>query len=161
MAHLSLKNSLLIAGTEFDQSEKVNRLIADPANHCVVLYPGIHSKNISLAASTDLVEWFPQDKKLVIFVIDGTWPCAKRMILRSPNLLALPQICFTPNRQSEYQFRHQPHEHCLSTIEAVHHMIGILDPSPECDSLMDLFRKMVRRQVGYSVTGQVRRSKPC
>jgi DTW domain-containing protein YfiP len=100
MTHLCIENSKLIHGTGFQKNSTVNELIADPKNHCIVLYPGANSRNISAHPSEEVQSWFPKDKTLVIFIIDGTWACAKRMIVRSPNLIALPQIGFTPKNRS-------------------------------------------------------------
>jgi DTW domain-containing protein YfiP len=93
----------------------------------------------------------------VVFVIDGTWACAKTMVSRSRNLMSLPQICFTPARTSEYQFRRQPHALCLSTIEAVHQILEILEPEVDPSPLIELFRNMVKKQVTYTKLGVFRR----
>lgn len=84
MAHLAIENSLLIPGIDFDNNEEVNRLIADPSNHCVVLYPGRRALNISSLSRDEIGSSFPKDKRLIIFVIDGTWACARTMVSRSP-----------------------------------------------------------------------------
>jgi DTW domain-containing protein YfiP len=157
MTHLCIENSLLVPGIDFDRNPVVNQLLEDPENHCVVLYPGPGAKNISLPEFQDSKTWVPENKTLVIFVVDGTWPCAKRMLRRSPKLLSIPQICFTPSKQSEYRFRRQPEEHCLSTIEAVHVMLEILDPSVNSGHLLELFRTLVDQQVRFSSHGNVRR----
>jgi DTW domain-containing protein YfiP len=157
MAHLTIENSLLIPGIDFDENEEVNRLIADPKNHCVVLYPGRRSLNISTLPQNEIQNAFPKDKTLIIFVIDGTWACAKTMVSRSKNLLKLPQICFTPARASEYQFRRQPKPVCLSTIEAVHQILEILEPEIDSSPLIELFRNMVKKQVTYTKLGVFRR----
>jgi DTW domain-containing protein YfiP len=158
MAHLTIENSVLIPGNAFNKNEQVRELIVDPTKHCVVLFPGPHSRNISESPQEEVQSWFPSGKTLVVFVVDGTWACAKRMLVRSSCLLELPQISFTPKRKSEYQFRKQPQEHCLSTIEAVHHILEILDPTVNPEPLLELFRNMVKRQVSYSKMGQIRRT---
>jgi DTW domain-containing protein YfiP len=157
MAHLTIENSLLIPGIDFENNDEVNRLIADLSNHCVVLYPGRRSLNISKFAKDEIRNAFPKDKTLVVFVIDGTWACAKTMVSRSRNLVELPQICFTPTRTSEYQFRRQPHALCLSTIEAVHQILEILEPESDPSPLISLFRNMVKKQVTYTKLGVFRR----
>jgi DTW domain-containing protein YfiP len=157
MAHLTIENSLLIPGTDFDDNEEVNRLIADPSNHCVVLYPGRRSLNISALAKEEIQTSFPKGKTLIVFVIDGTWACARTMVSRSPNLMKLPQISFTPSRASEYQFRRQPRAMCLSTIEAVHQILEILEPEIDPSPLIELFRNMVKKQVEFTKLGVFRR----
>jgi DTW domain-containing protein YfiP len=157
MAHLTIENSLLIPGIDFNENEEVNRLIADPTKHCVVLYPGRRSLNISALSHEEIAQSFPAGKTLVVFVIDGTWACARTMVSRSPNLVRLPQICFTPTRTSEYQFRRQPKPLCLSTIEAVHQILEILEPKVDPSPLIELFRDMVKKQVECTKIGAVRR----
>ena len=156
MAHLCIKNSQLIPGREFDHNLEVNRLIDDPGNYCVVLYPGPKSRDIGLASGSEIS---PAHLKLVIFVIDGTWGTAKTMLNKSERLLKLPRICFTPERESEYKFRQQPEKHCLSTIEAVHRMIELLDPSASPGNLLEVFRSMVEQQVRFSKAGNIRKLK--
>ncbi len=149
MAHHCLENSKLILGTDFDENPQVMELIADPANYCVVLYPGRDSLNISLESPAETEKRFPVGKNWVIFVIDGTWFCAKKMLRRSPRLCLLPQICFTPKTASEYRIRQQPNAQCLSTIEAVHHLIEVLDPGVNPANLLEVFRGMVERQLKF------------
>jgi hypothetical protein len=45
----------------------------------------------------------------------------------------------------------------LSTIEAVHEVLTILDPEVKSDLLMDLFRNMVERQLKFQRPGVLRR----
>jgi DTW domain-containing protein len=152
ITHHCLENSQLIAGLEFGENVQVNELIADPENYCVVLYPGPNSRNISEQGSG-----LPVDKKGVIFVIDGTWSCAKKMVHRSPNLSRLPQICFTPQKPSEYRIRQQPKAYCLSTLEAVHQVLEILNPEVGRDNLLEVFRSMIEKQVWLTTLNRAKR----
>jgi len=149
MAHHCLENSKLILGASFDDNVQVNSLIADSENHCVVLYPGNDSINITQESPSETEKRFPVGKNRVIFVIDGTWFCAKKMLRKSLQLSLLPQICFTPKAGSEYKIRQQPHPQCLSTIEAVHYLIEHLDPGVDPSNLMNVFRGMVARQLTF------------
>ncbi len=145
MAHLCIRNSHLVQGTEFESHPRVREWIADPGNHCVVLYPGARSIDVSSPG------WAPPTgRRLVVFVIDGTWTVAKRMLVRSPNLMALPQIRFNPKRPSEYGFRRQPRRECLSTLEAVHDLLEFLEPSAPRANLLEIFRGMVSAQLKYT-----------
>jgi DTW domain-containing protein YfiP len=149
MTHHCLENSKLILGTDFDDNPQIRELLVNPDNYCVVLYPGQNSINISLESTTETEGRFPAGKNWIIFVIDGTWFCAKKMLRRSPQLSLLPQICFTPKTGSEYKIRQQPHAQCLSTIEAVHHLIEVLDPQVNPANLLEVFRGMVARQLKF------------
>src|SRR5947207_2302531 len=47
MAHLCLADSVLIPGSDYTQDVQVNAILADPDNHCVLLYPGKGALNLS------------------------------------------------------------------------------------------------------------------
>ncbi|MGZ3688386.1 MAG: tRNA-uridine aminocarboxypropyltransferase [Bdellovibrionota bacterium] len=149
MTHLSIPGSRLICGKEFTQDREVNALIEDSGNHCVVLFPGPSAHHLCDQRGAPATSWYPPEKRLVIFVIDGTWMCAKRMIRMSPNLAALPRISFDSDRLSEYRIRKQPEPHCLSTIEAVYRILELLDPDADREALLDVFRSMVNQQVEF------------
>lgn len=150
MAQLCIENSTLIIGREFDDNAELLRLIADPGNYCSVLYPGAEARNIGLESREEIESGFPSGRTPVIIVIDGTWKIAKKMLRRSRGLSCLPRLCFTPESPSEYRIRQQPHVHCLSTIEAIHRVLRILDPDTDPSPLLDVFRGMVAEQVRHN-----------
>jgi len=148
LAHLCLKNSHLIAGHLFNENKSVKSLLADSENYCVLLYPGIQSANLTLMSAENRALIKPINKKLTIFVIDGTWATAKKMVNGSHNLKNLPRICFTPSEPSNFRIRRQPNSSCYSTIEAIHQTIGLLgNSSCDHDHLLEVFDKMVTRQL--------------
>lgn len=156
MSHLILKDSHLIQGQDYTHDSSVNKLIDDPKYHSVILYPGINSKNISQLEPSEKVKLFPQEKKLRIFVIDGTWATARKMVRLSENLKQLPKICFTPTQPSNFRVRKQPGAECYSTIEAIHHTIELLGESQgfkassrQHDNLLHVFNYMVERQLEF------------
>lgn len=156
MSHLCLESSYLISGQNYSQNSLVNKLIEDKQNHCVILYPGADSTNLNLLSAQACKEQFSSDKKMVVFVIDGTWATAKKMMRESENLKTLPKICFTPDRPSAFRVRKQPQEHCYSTIEAIHQTIGLLgeyrgynSASKAHDNLLEVFSVMVERQLSH------------
>lgn len=152
MAHLCLADSHLIAGKEFSSNREVQSILANPKNFCVTLYPGPRSKNLSLMTEEARACFVPPGKKLVVFVIDGTWNTAGRMI-RSDGLRDLPTISFDPETQSRFRVRKQPAPECLSTIEAIHRTIDLLkgpSSSREHDTLLDVFDQMVEFQLLFS-----------
>ena len=149
MAHLCLKNSQLIIGHSYEQNQRVNSLIEDTQNQCVLLYPGPQSKNLSLMTEPEKIEMRTSQQQLVIFVIDGTWNTARKTLFHSPNLKQLPRIEFKPDRPSRFKVRKQPRAECYSTIEAIHQTIDLLGTSDqrEHDHLLYVFEKMVARQI--------------
>jgi len=156
MSHLTLRNSHLIMGQDYTESVQVNRLLSDPSRHCVMLYPGRGSHNLTPMKDQERAQLFPKGKKLTVFVIDGTWATARRTVRQSKNLHGLPRICFSPEKPSTFRVRKQPHAACYSTIEAIHHTIELLGPSQgfdpstrEHDKLLHVFDKMVERQIEF------------
>ena len=122
ITHASLPNSEILWDVSFTENKRVNELIADETKHCVLLYPG-EAKNVSEG------EFLPQDiqhKELVVFLLDGTWACAKKMLKLSENLQTLPRLMFTPTKRSEFYIKQQPHEWCLSTIESTYQFLEAL-----------------------------------
>ena len=83
MASLCLEQSRLLPGYNYAHNETVNAILADPSLYPVILYPGRGSTNLSELPATARAAVFPADKEPVIFVIDGTWATAKRMLKRS------------------------------------------------------------------------------
>ncbi|MBX3040551.1 MAG: DTW domain-containing protein [Bdellovibrionaceae bacterium] len=153
MAHLCLENSHLIEGHNYTDDERVNALIAREDAEKVILYPGKSAVNLT-QSQTDLSTLFPPTKKLIIFVIDGTWATARQTMNVSRNLKMLPKICFTPAAPSQFRVRKQPQPECHSTIEAIHHTIDLFGDSRgfkasnhEHDHLLRLFGIMVEGQL--------------
>lgn len=144
LTHLCLTNSQVFDGVNFTEHQKLNQIIQDKNNFVVVLYPGDEARNLSRG---EFYHEETKNKKLVIIVIDGTWATAKKMMKQSLNLHALPRLCFTPEKPSEFLIKQQPHELCLSTIESVHLLIQNLKTLnlESCtgeDVMLTLFRQM-------------------
>lgn len=108
MSFLSLENARMFTGAEFQNHKEIGEILKEPENCCMVLWPGPQSVNLSGLGSQKLHEMFHPQKHLVIFVIDGTWATAKKMLRQSPELGGLPQICFTPPSPSNFRVRQQP-----------------------------------------------------
>nr|BFD61075.1 hypothetical protein CKG001_31820 [Bdellovibrio sp. CKG001] len=156
MSYLCLENSYLISGQDYSDNELVNALICDSDRHCVILYPGPDSQNLSLMSEGQRTDLVPAGKKLTVFVIDGTWATAKKMMRESQNLKTLPQVCFSPTKPSSFRVRKQPADFCYSTIEAIHQTIEILGHSRgfktarrQHDNLLEVFDLLVERQLDY------------
>lgn len=162
MAHLCLKDSLLIEGDDYSDDEQVNALMADPQNHCVILYPGEGSTDLTPLSPQERRALFPQNKRIVIFAIDGTWNSARRTMFRSQNLKKLPQIRFTPSTPSRIRVRQQPEKHCYTTLEAIHQVIDLLTESPSRphDNLLEVLDYMVARQLEFCSEGKRRDEGP-
>ena len=151
LAKLCLKNAELLIGTDFTRDERVNSLLRDPAFSPFVLYPGPEAVNFKT-----LGKGLPMERKnLLVFVIDGTWECAQRLLFRSKNISALPRLSFFRGYTSRFAIKKQPREHCVSTIEAVYYLCGEAEEAgyenlgAQNENLMVLLKKLVETQGNY------------
>ncbi|MFT3780632.1 MAG: tRNA-uridine aminocarboxypropyltransferase [Nibricoccus sp.] len=149
LTHLCLKNSQIVMGVGFDKDETVQKLICDPANFPVLLYPGTEARNLSKG---DLSAGELGERRLVVFILDATWSAARKMLRLSTTLQQLPRVMFTPTSVSRYVIKQQPQDGCLSTLEATHELLLSLEKSgldryalPE--QLLALFQRMQDYQI--------------
>lgn len=149
---------MLIMGQVYNNDLRVKSLLNDPDRHCVLLYPGKNSANLSLMPKEARENFCPAAKKLTVFVVDGTWATAKKTVNQSLNLQVLPRICFTPPGPSAFRVRKQPRAECYSTIEAIHHTIELLAPpaTRAHDALLRSFDLLVERQIELAANGRPR-----
>jgi DTW domain-containing protein len=146
---LNLANSEIIPGVSFDAIPRVRSLIDDPRNYPVLLYPGenaVSMRDGGFAASA------PRDRRLVVFLIDATWHCARTIARESPSLMRLPRLRIEPEAPSRFTIKRQPAAWCLSTIEATHEVLlgldaGGLEIYPDKRRLLDAFDAMQDFQV--------------
>ena len=86
-----------------------------------------------------------------IFILDGTWPCARKMLKLSKNLQKLNRVSFDNEIKSKFIIKQQPESLCLSTIESVHTVLKLLKEGniEQCDTTGFLlpFEKMIEYQV--------------
>ena len=144
LTHLCLADSELHCGVGFDEDERVQSLLSDPANHCVLLYPGPDAVNLS---TSTLAPSRLEGRRLVVFLLDATWALGRKMLRLSSSLQRLPRIMFTPSAPSRYVIKQQPHPSCLSTLEATHELLlalerAGLDQYPLPDQLIAVFHRM-------------------
>lgn len=149
LAHLCLSTSEIHMGVSFENDDAIDTLIRDPNNHAVLLYPGTDARNLSNRefTSSELAS-----RQLVIFLLDATWSCARKMLRLSPSLQRLPRIMFTPSAPSRYIIKQQPQPGCLSTLEAVHETLTALERSgldryERPEQLLGLFARMQDYQI--------------
>lgn len=167
MAHLCLRHSHLWMGHLFDDDARVNAILADPHRHSVLLYPGPRSANLTAMSIEGVRSFVPANKRLTVFVIDGTWSTAKKTVNQSANLRRLPRFTFAQRGPSQFRVRLQPRPECLSTIEAIHHAAELLGPAVgldpaarQPDQLLAVFSKVVERELllaGDRIGGSARR----
>jgi len=150
LTHLSLPNSELYVGIDFSLDGRINELLQETKNLCYLLFPSkdsieINSHQLSL-----------EGKNVVIFIIDSTWACAKKMLRESTNISSLQSISFTHTKTSEFAIKEQPAEYCLSTIESTLCVLELMDKNGDeiiekssLEEFLHPFKKMIEFQIEY------------
>jgi DTW domain-containing protein YfiP len=144
IAHLCLPSSELHVGVDFRDSLALRRALSDPERPAALLYP-----------SEGAVDVFahPPLSPVTLVVVDGTWWQAKKLVRANPDLAKLPRYAFRAPTPSEYRIRREPDAAYVSTIEALVHVLGVLEGAPErFRPLLDPFRAMVDTQVAFATT---------
>ncbi len=149
LTHLALDNSAIHVGIAFDDHAPTQELLADPRYAPHLLYPGPTAHNLTHAP---LPPEALGDRTLLIFIIDGTWSCARKMLKLSPSLQRLPRVMFTPTAPSRYLIKQQPQPGCLSTLEATHELLLALtaqglDTYEDPAQLLNIFARMQDFQI--------------
>ena len=150
-SHLALENSELFVGIDFSNYKRINEIVEDENNNCYILYPSKKSKPLN---TTDISI---EGKNTVIFLIDSTWACAKKIMRVSKNITNLPHISFHHDRVSEFHIKEQPADICLSTIESIHCVLELLNSQDKenvsrekMENFLNPFKEMVAYQMQYT-----------
>ena len=147
LTNISIENCELHVGIDFSNNERINTLIHSEDYESFVLYPSKTSIKLN-------EEKIGLKKNALIFIIDSTWPCSKKMLRLSKNLSALKKVSFTHDKSSIFTIKTQPNEHCLSTIESTlcvleqlnkHHIEDI--KSSYLEDFLNPFKRMVAYQI--------------
>lgn len=149
MTNLQLKNSEVIVGVDFTDNRRVNEILNNKENSSFLLYPGMDNFNLSTSKSKKINTFLGNNPFL--FILDGTWPCARKMLKLSTNLQKLKRVSFDNTIQSKFVIKQQPEPLCLSTIESVYTVLNLLkkEEFEQCNIERFLlpFEKMVEQQI--------------
>ena len=156
----SLENCELHIGIDFTHNDRINSLINDENYEAFVLYPDDNAIKLN-------EERLSTKKKSLIFIIDSTWPCSKKILRLSKNLSVLRKVSFVHNKSSQFMIKTQPNVHCLSTIESTLCVLEQLNTQNienieqlSLDNFLEPFKKMVAYQISCaSVDGKFIRFK--
>ena len=160
MTNNSLDNCELHVGIDFTNHKRVNELLNDKNYEPYVLYPDSNSIKLN-------TQKLPCEKKSLVFIIDSTWPCSKKMLRLSKNLQNLKKISFEHDKSSQFKIKTQPNQYCLSTIESTLCVLEQLNfhkieniASKSLENFLIPFEKMVDYQVKYAFDENNIRYKP-
>ncbi len=147
MTNNSLENCELYVGIDFSDHIRVNELLNDEKYEAFILYPDSNSIKLN-------TQKLPNDKIPLIFIIDSTWPCSKKMLRVSTNLQNLKKVSFEHDKSSQFKIKTQPNQYCLSTIESTLCLLELLNlqnieniDSKSLENFLSPFEKMVDYQV--------------
>ena len=152
MASLCLPQAELHVGVDWGGRAPVVRALADPARPAILLYPGPDAVDILAAPPTGPV---------TLVVVDGTWAQARRVVRDNPILQALPRYGFVAPTPSRYRLRREPAAAYCSTIEALAHVLGVLEGDPaRFQALLAPFEAMIDAQLACEASGPAQRHRP-
>lgn len=149
MTKLQLENSEIIVGVDFTDNKRVNEILTQENSSSFLLYPGNDNFNLSTSKSLEMISFMGNNP--YIFILDGTWPCARKMLRLSKNLQELKRVSFDNEIKSKFIIKQQPNSLCLSTIESVYTVLNLLKEGniEQCNTKDFLlpFEKMIAHQV--------------
>jgi DTW domain-containing protein YfiP len=146
-SHRALVNSELFVGIDFSHHQRVSEIVADKNNNCYILYP---SKDSIFINEEKIMQ---EGKTTVIFLIDATWACAKKIMRVSQNIRHLPRLSFYHDSLSAFHIKAQPDAVCLSTIESIQKVVSLLEEDISKEALerfLDPFHEMVKYQMQFT-----------
>ncbi|WP_418636429.1 tRNA-uridine aminocarboxypropyltransferase [Winogradskyella sp.] len=150
MTNLQLENSEIIVGIDFTNNKRVNDILSNEKS-AFLLYPGKDNFNLSIRKSSEINSFMGGTPH--IFILDGTWPCARKMLKLSKNLQKLKRVSFDNKIKSKFIIKQQPESLCLSTIESVYTVLNLLKEGnvEQCETKDFLipFEKMIDYQLDY------------
>ncbi len=149
MTKLQLENSEIIVGVDFTNNTRVNEILISEKSCSFLLYPGKDNFNLSIRTSSEISSFMGKNPH--IFILDGTWPCARKMLKLSKNLQKVKRVSFDNSIKSKFIIKQQPASLCLSTIESVYTVLNLLNEDDieqcETDGFLVPFEKMIEYQV--------------
>ncbi len=117
MLHRFTQGSRVFVGTgrELADDESFRSWLGSRTGATWVLYPDDQAEWVDTGPSAAL----RRPSRPAIVLLDGTWSQAKGLMRDCSLLHALPRVAFHPQMPSQYGFREQPADLCLSSLEAV------------------------------------------
>ncbi len=137
LAALSVEGATRHVGVTFDDDREVQELAARP--DACLLFPSDDATPVEAL----------RGQARTLFVVDGTWWQAQKLLSRNPGLAALPRVAFTPAAPSRYRIRKEPSAECVSTIEAIAHVLSVLDDDERFSAMLAPFDALIDAQVRF------------
>jgi len=144
----------------FDRLQRnpsLEEALADPGT--LLLYPGPGAEDIETMPPME------DGKPRTLIVVDGTWRQAGR-VMRETRVLqqaisagTVRRVQFAHAGSSGYEFRKEPHDFCLSTLESVAYTLRFLERGADgvaaVEALSATFKLMVKMQTTHIAANKV------
>ena len=141
LAALGLCNAELLVAEQLPQ---LAELLANPAYHACLLFPGPDAQPLS-AAKQPLAG--SDGRPLLLVVPDGTWRKARKLLYLNPLLAGLPRVALPEGLSSRYRLRKAPMAGALSTLEAIVTALNLLEAPQSFDPLLKSFEALIEGQI--------------
>ena len=149
IAHISLKDSEILVGIDFENNQRLKTLLHDPQYFPVMLYPAKDAWTSKKEGLSQILN----GKKLLVIILDSTWFCARKLIERNKFLFDLPKFSFEGEYRSIFTFKHEPRPEYISTVESCYYLIkemqsqSLVDKDVEPEPMMNAFKQMIKFQL--------------
>ena len=139
IAELSLTNCKIHLTNNENYKEQIKTLIQPTPNQALLIYPD--------KDSTPIEKIDTNETRPLIF-LDGTWRKTRRLLYESPELDQLPKVSISPDMISRYKIRKAPSPESLSTLEAIVHVLSVLEKDPtKYQPLLNTMDTMINKQI--------------
>ena len=149
IAHISLKDSEIIVGFEFEHNARLQELLHDPKYFPVMMFPGEEAWTAKKVGFKETIG----NRTLLVLILDATWFCARKIIEHNQFLLDLPRVSFYGDYRSIFTFKHEPRPEYISTVESCYYFIkemqsiDLVDRKIDPEPMMDAFKQMIKFQL--------------
>ena len=125
----SLSACQVFVGENFSEHTELNELLTHYQG--LLLYPSEQAQVLQRpqGRSENFISDCAAHKPKLLIILDGTWRKAYRMLMLSPNIQALTQICLPEQlaNNGQYLIRKVAKKNALSSLEATCYALALLD----------------------------------
>ncbi|EJL84822.1 hypothetical protein PMI16_03773 [Herbaspirillum sp. CF444] len=152
LLHLSLEDSVLVHGEQFEEEALRRLLHADAAGkpiRPVLLYPLLYPDTPGGSPAQALPD-LSVPARLRLVILDATWRKSRKMLYLNPLLQQLPRLPLVDPPASQYRIRKAHRDDQLSTLEAACHALAQLEADEsKYLPLLQAFDGFVAQQSAY------------
>lgn len=157
LAKLCLPGSVILHGVDFGEDETLKELLSDHSYLPFILFPSpdaLKAQDLATFVTTRSADNQKPTRTLLIFLIDGTWSCAKKIMTTNAALFApIPKLTFSAMHESIFTIKREPAPGYISTIESCYYLLkelteaSVIAPVKDLDTLMQVFKALIKQQL--------------